>query len=81
MAVNQLPNMVEYQEKREEVVALFRRLGRGSQQQASYATEISATIVSLVLGGRYIDEPKLTALGRWATERLAKQETTAPASV
>lgn len=73
VVVSQLPDMTEYQARRTQVADLFRQLGRGSQQQASYATEISATLISLVLGGRYIDENKLGQLEEWAIQKLAER--------
>lgn len=61
----------EYDVRRKRVKEMFVRLQRGSQARASYALETSASTISNVLSGRYIDEGVLAKLDRWASDQLA----------
>lgn len=65
--------MVDYMKKLELTKEALRRLGRGSQQEASYDIRVAASMVSSVLRGRYVDDAILNKLLDWATVRLAEQ--------
>lgn len=72
-------DLAQYFADRERVAALYRDLPRGSQTQASYALRTSATMISLVLTGKYVDQSLLSKLETWALTTQAELENLVPA--
>jgi len=57
--------LVEYDRRRQKVLAEFTALGRGSRQQASYELRIAFQTITNVLNQRIIDPRILSALEGW----------------
>lgn len=66
--------ILAYHARRREIRTRVKRLGHGAQFKATLALEISASLISSVLSGKYIDRVVLGRIEEWLVEQESRPE-------
>lgn len=63
--------LVSYHERRKAIRERVKAMGHGTQFKITLALEISPSLVSSVLSGKYMDQDTLTKIEEWVTSQEA----------